>query len=380
MLTNDFLVDDACTYLAGMRSNFSEDKLSGYLPQNAVPLLKSLLMGAGILSGDGKPSAEKVKEFLKSSRGFALTRLAQSWISDPVLDELKFIDTLEFEGTRKSNPKFSRSLVLEMINFLPDDQWFDINAFFLWVQKNHPDLLRSGGEYDAWFVKDKAAGIYINGFENWLLVEGIYLRTMFLKFLFRLGFVDLGKSKGNSEPVFFRKSKWFKNLYSGQTLEYPAINKSFFDLEKSGEIIVDRYFPRETRYQIARCCDWNINRGHKFFYSLSLGALRNMEKQGLKVAILIALIKRYAKKPVPQNILDALVGWEAKGEEATFFKSLLLTVQSEQVLERLIASSGKKYILSRLNSTTAVVEPASAPFIRAALLEMGILAEIKPDI
>ena len=43
-------------------------------------------------------------------------------------------------------------------------------------------------------------------------------------------------------------------------------------------------------------------------------------------------------------------------------------------------SNVKKYILSRLDPTTAEISAESVPFIKAALIEMGIFAEIMPDV
>ena len=105
-----------------------------------------------------------------------------------------------------------------------------------------------------------------------------------------------------------------------------------------------------------------------------------MEQQGLKVSQLIALINRYARKPVPRNILQALERWEKFGQEAQIKKILILKVKTAAILDRLMDSNMKKYILSRLDPITAEISAESVPFIKAALIEMGIFAEILPDV
>lgn len=380
LLTNDHVIDHACTVLAGLRISLSVGELEPFTPGIPSSFLINLLKEAKILTSPSVLSSDKVKQFLEADRGIALGQLARAWKANQEIDELDLIESLEFEGQRKHKPQASRTLLLDLILNLPDESWFGIQEFCNWVHHSHPDILRSGGEYDAWFIKNSATGEYIKGFENWQRMEGEYLRIMILKPLLWLGFVDLGKTQGDTLPTVFRKSKWFINLMAGQELEYPAIQKKDFELEKSGKIIIDRFFPRDIRYQIARCCEWEGVRGHKFSYHLSPHAFHRMEHQGLKVSQLVTLIHRYARKPVPQNILLALESWEKHGQEADIENILVLKVKTAPILDRLMTSPAKKYILSRQNHTTAEITANSAPYIKAALLGMGVLAEIKPEV
>lgn len=380
LLTNDHIIDHACTVLAGLRVGYTIEELEHFTPGIPVIFLVNLLEGTKIITGRLEPFSEKVKRFLEVARGTALTHLAKAWKTNQEIDELDWIETLEFEGQRKNKPQVPRSQFLDLVQNLPDESWFGIQEFCGWVYQYHPDILRSGGEYDAWFIKNRATGEYIKGFENWQQVEGEYLRTMILKPLFWMGFVDLGKTSSDTIPTVFRKSKWFNTLMAGQELNYPAIQKKNFEFEKSGRLIIERFFPRDIRYQIARCCEWVSVRGHKFTYYLSPRAFFRMEQQGLKVSQLVALIIRYARKPVPQNIMLALERWEKHGQEADIDRILVLKVKSASILDQLMASPAKKYILSQQNSTTAEIAADSAPYIKAALLDMGVFAEIMPEV
>ena len=218
------------------------------------------------------------------------------------------------------------------------------------------------------------------GFENWQRVEGEYIRMMIMKPMFWLGFIDLGKTSRDSHPSVFRKSKWFDTLLSGQELKYPSIQKKDFEIDKSGKVVIDRNFARDIRYQIARCCEWDTARSQSFFYHFSPHAFARMEQQGLKVSQLIALINRYARKPVPRNILQALERWEKFGQEAQIKKILILEVKTAAILDHLMDSNMKNHILSRLDPITAEISAESVPFIKTALIEMGIFAEILPDV
>ena len=380
LLTNDHIIDHTCTVLAGLRIGLSVGELEPFTPGIPGSFLINLLKEIKVLSSQLEPSSEKVKRFLEADRGSALAHLARAWKTSQEIDELDFIETLEFEGQHKHKPQASRTLLLDLIINLPDESWFGIQEFCDWVHHSHPDIFRSGGEYDAWFIKDSATGEYIKGFKNWERVEGEYLCMMILKPLFWMGLADLGKTVSDVHLTVFRKSKWFNSLIEGQELKYSAIQKKEFELEKSGRVTIERFFPRDIRYQIARCCDWETVRGHKFSYYLSPLAFHRMEHQGLKVSQLVTLINRYARKPVPQNILLALESWEKHGQVATIEKILILKVKTAPILDRLMASPAKKYILLRQNSTTAEITADSAPYIKAALLDMGVLAEIKPEV
>jgi len=380
LLTNDYSVDNATTVLAGLRIGLVPEELSDFTPIIPISFLIDILEEAKFISENSEINSEMVKHFLEAERGQALGQLAQAWKASHKINELDLIESLVLESSDKSDPGFSRKSLFDIIKVLPADNWYNIQEFCNWINQNQPNILRSGGEYDAWFIKDKASGEYIRGFENWQLVEGEFIRMMIMKPMFWLGFIDLGKSSRDSHPSVFRKSKWFDILLSGQELKYPSILKKDFEIDKSGKVVIDRNFARDIRYQIARCCECDAVRSQSFFYHFSPQAFARMELQGLKVNHLITLINRYARKPVPQNILQALERWEKYGQETQIKKILILKVKTAVILDRLMDSRMKKHLLSRLDPLTAEISEESVPFIKAALIEMGVFAEILPDV
>ena len=380
LLTNDYGVDHATTILAGLRIGLPSEEISPFVPTIPYSFLIDLLKEADLISDNLEINSENVKQFLEAERGQALGQLALAWKTSHRINEMDLIESLIFESLDKGDPGFSRNYLLDIIKALPEDNWFNIQKFCDWIYQNQPDILRSGGEYDAWFIKDKTTGEYIKGFENWQRVEGEYIRMMILKPMFWLGFIDLGKIPRDSHPSVFRKSKWFDTLVSGRELNYPTIQKKDFEIDKSGRVIFDRNFARDIRYQVARCCEWDIVRSQSYIYHFSPYAFARMEQQGLKIGQLIALITRYARKPVPRNILQALERWEKLGLEAEIKKIFILRVKTAAILDRLLDSNMKKYIHSRLDPKTAEISAESVPFIKAALIEMGIFAEILPDV
>ena len=228
LLTNDYCVDHATTILAGLRIGLSPEEISLFTPIIPISFLIDLLEEANLVSDNSEINSEKVKQFLEAERGQALGQLAQAWKASHKINELDLIESLVFESRDKGDPCFSRKSLFDIIKVLPGDNWYNIQEFCDWINQNQPDILRSGGEYDAWFIKDKATGEYIKGFENWQRVEGEYIRMMIMKPMFWLGFIDLGKTSRDSHPSVFRKSKWFDTLLSGQELKYPIHSKERF--------------------------------------------------------------------------------------------------------------------------------------------------------
>ena len=128
------------------------------------------------------------------------------------MNDLDLIETLIFEGKTSGNLKFSRNALINHIQNLSDDAWYSFDDLCSWIHQNEPDILRSGGDYEAWFIKNSTTGEYVRDFKYWPQVEGAYIRMMLQKPLFWLGFLDLGKLPGESQPSVFRKSKWFNAL------------------------------------------------------------------------------------------------------------------------------------------------------------------------
>jgi len=380
LLTNDYCIDHATTILAGLRIGLSPDEISLFTPTIPFSFLINVLKESNLVSDKLEVNSAKVKQFLEAQRGQVLGQLTQVWKISHNINEMDQIESLIFESSDQGNPCYSRNNIFDIIKALPENNWYNIQEFCVWIKQNQPDILRSGGEYDAWFIKDKNSGGYIKGFENWQKVEGEYIRMMISKPLFWLGFVDLGKISCDYQPSVFRKSKWFDTLMLGRELDYPTIQTKDFEIDKSGKVVFDRNFARDIRYQVARCCDWGVARTQSYIYHFSPHAFARMENQGLKVGQLVTLINRYARKPVPPNILQALERWEKFGLEADMKKIYVLKVKSAAILDRLLDSIMKKHILSRLDPLTAEISLESIPFIKAGLIEMGIFAEILPDV
>jgi hypothetical protein len=210
-------------------------------------------------------------------------------------------------------------------------------------------------------------------------VEGAYLRWMASGPLTWLGILEIGKSATRSADIFVRASPWADSLLAGGNIEFRQKAISTFAVDKHAKIAIDRGFPLHIRYQLARFCDFLGEHRGRYHYQINPASIKRAEQQGLKASQLVALIHKYGKKPLPQNILAALDDWDRTRQTARMYSSFILEVPDPVLLDSFMASPGKKYILERLSPTSASVARGSIPALRALLLERGVLAEIDLD-
>ena len=373
-IANDFIIDHACTVLAALRSRIPLDQLTLHRPDAPMDFMIKLLKEANLISSKNEILVTQTKSFLESGRGKALFQLFQAWSNSVTLNELQLVPTIEFEKAPANHPHLSRSLLLELISFMPGDGWYGIDDFVSQMHSLQPDVLRRAGEYDAWFIKNKASGEYISGFESWQMVEGEYLRMMINGPIFWFGLLDLGKT---SEGVdCFRKSAWSNSMLQQTAPEYQSIAIRDFYLEKTGQVTIDRYFPRDIRYQLTRFCEWSGQKGNRYFFHITPSSLQRATSQGLKVQQLCLLFQKYARKPIPANLLTALKKWDRQGIETRISREILIRVKNPKILDMLMDTPVRNLIRERLGEDCALVESRGIPTIKAALLELGYFVEI----
>ncbi|BBB49413.1 hypothetical protein [Pelolinea submarina] len=375
---SDIILEHACTLLAGLRKGLAPEQIALVNPQVPVDFLQTLLSEAGLLNG-GKPDPERIGAFLEAPHARSFSTLNQVWQHSTAVNETKLLQHLAFEGTLKINTLQLRQRLLALFAPLPAGQWFDLDEFSGWIKQRQPDFLRSAGDYDSWIIQHKEKGFYLKGFEHWDEVEGELLKAALTGPFFWLGLVDLGTRSKSGKAQLFRRSAWTEALLEGQTLEYAPAEVDSFALNKDGGLLVERGFPLSLRYQLARFCDWGLEKKGKYSYRISPPALQEALRQGLQVNQLIVLINKHARKPLPPNIPQALERWKQHELEAVFEQPVLLRVRSAVILDQLLATrSGNT--LTRLNDTTAVVKSGSVQALKEALLDMGILADVRLEV
>lgn len=358
ILANDHLLDDACTLLAALR-------LGATLPETKIPVkvVLELLSAAKIIAG-GAPQPEPVKNFLEAPRPKALEMLVGAWQDSDAFNELRQIPGLSFEGEWKNEPLVTREFLLNLLEAVPDGQWWSITAFVRDIKTKYPDYQRPAGDYDSWFIKREADGVFLRGFASWDEVDGALIRYFF-QILHWLGLLDLAAPEENAAPTAFRTAQ-----NASRNTEDGKLNVS-----SQGKISVPRFVPRVARYQIARFCEWDEERVDEYRYRVTPGSLKRAKEQGLKVEHLLGILRKHASGPIPPPFVRALQRWDVNGTEARVETLTVLKVSKPEIMEELRKSQAARFLGEIIGPTTVVIKSGAQSKVLAALTELGLLAE-----
>jgi hypothetical protein len=368
------ILDHLCTLLAGWRMGIDPGI---HLPGVAEPqqdFYRQLARDLDLLEEQGSPYPEKVRDFFELSREQCLLKLWETWRHSEANSDLRSVRTIQLEGNPEMDPRRVREAVIAYLSALDKKEWWSLESFISRVKELDPDLMRRGGDYDSWFVKEASSGEFLQGFQHWDRVEGALLRYLLTGPLHWLGLLDLGLPEENEPPLSFRVSASTSSLLQGLEPSLTPRNADEVQIRSKGEIRITANVPAKTRYQIARFCDWTAIKAEAYMYALTPGSLRRAESQGLRVAHLTSLLEKHTGQ-IPPNILAALERWEKAGGQASISRKTVLRLGSPAILKALKKSPAARYILEQLGPTTVVVSDGSSEKIREALVELGFFLE-----
>jgi hypothetical protein len=358
----DRILDDSCTLLAALRIGIAP-------PETSIParVLREFLSASEIISAD-TPQPEPVRAFLEAPRERALEMLRESWHKSDSFNELRLLPGLIFEGEWSNHPLETREFLLNLLEPIPDGQWWSILAFIRDVKQKYPDFQRPAGDYDSWFIKRATDGAFLRGFGSWDEVDGALLRYFITGPLFWLGFVELASAEEKGQATAFRSSSVKQKEEKGKVT-----------VGSNGRISVERLAPRTARYQIARFCHWEDEKPDEYRYRVTVRTLEKARKQGLKTDQLLNILRKHASAPIPPPFVRSLQRWEANGTEAKLENLVVLKVSKPEVLKELKESKAGRFLGEQLGPVTVVVKPGAQDKILAALAELGLLANIDDD-
>ena len=362
---NDFILDDATTFLAALRMGRTLESTSSLVSsQEQVPALQSLLNSAKLIKKD-VPQAEAVKTFLECPRSEALKTLQDAWIESDKFNELFLMPELICEGEWRNNPQETREFLLNLLEAVPEEKWWSLNAFVRDIKQKYADFQRPAGDYDSWFIKRKSDGQYLRGFSSWDEVDGALVKYFITDILHWLGQVDLSVADGSSERTAFRIT----------SIDRGKEERGKISVSSNGRISIPRTAPRVVRYQISRFCEWDEPKEDIYRYRISPNSLAKAKEQGLKVEHLLVLLTRHMEAGIPPSLVKALKRWEANGTEARLQTQVILKVSKPEVLEEMRKSKAAKFLGEVLSPTTVIVKSGAIRKVMEALTELGLLTE-----
>ncbi|UCF27067.1 MAG: hypothetical protein JSW42_10515, partial [Chloroflexota bacterium] len=154
---SDRILADTCTLLAGLRMGLSEIDVYFTSFPGKYPLsgefLKALLDADGLLDEHGLPNPEPTRLFLEAERGRSFVQLVSSWKASKRLNELALLPGLILEGEWRNDPLLARETLLEFLEPVPENTWWNIESFITAIHQHYPDFQRPAGDYDSWFIR-----------------------------------------------------------------------------------------------------------------------------------------------------------------------------------------------------------------------------------
>ena len=377
ILANDFILDDVTTLLAALRMGKTLE-LDGSLSMvqgrtlrdTGIPVLQSLLNTANLVR-QNIPQTEVVKNFLASSRPAALKMLQEAWVESQAFNELHLMPGIICEGEWTNQPHETREFLLNLLDAVPENKWWSLNAFVRDVKQKYADFQRPAGDYDSWFIKRASDGQYLRGFQHWDEVDGALIRYFITNILFWLGQVDLSIAEGGNQPTAFRIIDIESRVAN--------IEDKKLHVSSQGKITVPRLTPRVVRYQLARFCEWDEEKNEQFRYHITTNSLAKAKEQGLKPEHLLSLLVKHSDGGVPPSLVKALKRWEVNGTEARVQTQVVLKVSRPEILEEMRKSKAGKYLGEVLSPTAVIVKSGAIQNVMDALTELGLLTEVIKD-
>jgi hypothetical protein len=371
ILANDFILDDVTTLLAALRMGKTlEADSSLSMLQERIPVLQSLLNTANLVK-QNVPQTEIVKNFLASSRTDALKMLQEAWVESQAFNELRLMPGIICEGEWTNQPQEMREFLLNLLDAIPENKWWSLNAFVRDVKQKYADFQRPAGDYDSWFIKRTSDGQYLRGFQYWDEVDGALIRYFITNILYWLGQVDLGFTEGSNRPTAFR----ITNIESRTA----NIEDKKLHVSSQGKITAPRLMPRVVRYQLARFCEWDEEKNEQFRYHITTNSLTKAREQGLKAEHLLSLLVKHSDAGIPPSLVKALKRWEVNGTEARVQTQVVLKVSRPEILEEMRKSIAGKYLGEVLSPTAVIVKSGAIQNVMDALTELGLLTEVIKD-
>ena len=375
-LASTAILDHVCTILAGLRIGQNPEEHLPEVIDQERSFYRKLLVLADLLDENLSTQPDNLRQYFDLDEPGALQILWKTWLVSETHHDLIMVDGIQVEGVPELDPIPVREKLIAPLKDLDPKVWWSMESFISQIKERTPDFLRSAGEYEAMFIKDTESGDFLTGFSSWDLVEGELIRYILTGPLHWLGLIDIAGMDDDTPPLAFRVGKLFKNFVGESELSLPSRKPDPIQIRSKGEIRVTMDVAHKIRYQIARFCEWGSYKADAYYYFITPASLTGAEKQGLKVAHLLSLLKNHTEA-IPPNIMAALERWYKQGIQASISQKTIMRLGSPAVLKALKKSPAERYILEQLGPTVVIIKKGSEEKIAQALVELGFFVGIE---
>lgn len=251
-----------------------------------------------------------VRKWLEASRTQQRHMLLQAWQDSSRWNDLCRTPALQCEetGSWANDPVDTRRQLLPLLAGLASNSWYSIEDLILAVQQESPDFQRPDGNYETWYIRRRADGVFLRGYEDWKHVEGELLHFLITGPLHWLGATDLGRDhQDTGSDTHFRLTddggKWLaRDPSPGQTTEAPIEVLSDYSM------VVPDEAPLFVRFQVSRFTTWETS-GPPFRFRITQTGLKRAGRQGISADRILAFLTEHTGGFVPENVTIALQRW-----------------------------------------------------------------------
>jgi len=325
------------------------------------------------------PNPPETKRWLKAPRAEQLRALQEAWRDDPDWNELWRVKSLRCEPTGwRNDPLLARKKILEHLAKCPPEQWLSLASFTNAIKGSDPDFQRPDGDYTSWYICEVATGQYLMGFEHWGQVEGALIVHLVTKPFHWLGATSLGYDAEGTLHSFLI-TPWgaaFLGLPGEMPAEVPPSLRQAQDIapivvQPDFTIIAPAGGSLYDRFQLERIAAWQSS-GESYVYCLTRGSLTRGVRQGIKIEMVLAFLKRVSGGKVPRNVVSALRNWDRRRGQVRLRKALLLQVESELTLEELSTlPQTRVYLREIISPKAAIIAQEDWPKLLDELRKLG---------
>jgi hypothetical protein len=332
-----------------------------------------------ISAGFLKPNPPEAKRWLKAPRVEQLRALREAWRDDPDWNELWRVKSLRCEPTGwRNDPLLARNKILEYLARCPPEQCLSLASFTEAIKESDPDFQRPDGDYTSWYIRQVATGQYLMGFEHWEQVEGALIVHLIANPLHWLGATSLGYDAEGTLCAFLI-TLWgaaFLGL-PGQVPAEAALLPMV--VQPDFTIIAPASGSLYDRFQLERVAAWQSS-GDSYVYRMTRDSLARGLRQGIKIGMVLAFLKRASGGKVPRNAGSALRSWDKRRGQIRLRKALLLQVESELTLEELsTAPQTRAYLREIISPKVVIVAQKDWPKLLDELRKLGYVPKVESE-
>jgi len=374
------LIDHMTDWLAARRMGLALSSTAWQAwPENEI-FISTLSKESDLVNSNLIPDPETLAVFLQQDRNEVLHHWFKTWLKSHKTNDLKSLPGLTFEGEWQNDPLQPRQFVLEILQTLEMEKWFDLASFVGTFKSHQPDFQRPSGDYDSWFISRSGTKQFLRGYEHWDQVDGALLRYFLCGPLHWLGMVDLAQGQKNSE-VSFRLTPLFNFINSEEKppLDRHAEEKIKINVDLS--FSVPLFASRLLRYQIARFCDIRSISSLQTDYEITPNSLEKAQASGLSPKQLVQLLEKHNKGSIPRSLTLLAEQWEKTGRAAEITEQVILRTKSPEIMQFILGNQNtSKFILEQLSPQVAVINKNGVRNIKKILLDLGYLTDINLDV